>query len=102
MPFSTILTCALFGDIGGGELLVVFTAILLLFGGKRLPSMARQMSRMVEELRKASQDFKHQLLNADKEVDDLMSEPQSLVHRQDGTRPTEPPPKEPTPRDVEG
>jgi len=59
------LPLALFGDVGGGELLVVFAAILLLFGGKRLPSIARTVGRTLADLRKASQDFKDQALNAD-------------------------------------
>jgi sec-independent protein translocase protein TatA len=64
-----MITCAFLGDIGGAELLVVFVAILLLFGGKQLPSIARQMSRALEQLRKASQDFKNQLMEANEELD---------------------------------
>ncbi len=56
---------ALVGDIGGGELLVVFAAILMLFGGKRLPSIARSIGRTFEDMRRASQDFRDQLMNAD-------------------------------------
>lgn len=64
---------ALFGDIGGPELLVVFAAILLLFGGRRLPSIARQMGKMVEDLRKTSQDFRNQLLHADEDMEKFAS-----------------------------
>ena len=71
MLLDTMVTCALLGDIGGGELLVVFGAILLLFGGKRLPSIARQIGRTVDDLRKASQDFKNQLMHADEDDDTL-------------------------------
>jgi sec-independent protein translocase protein TatA len=95
MFFTTQYTCALFGDIGGGELLVVLAAILLLFGGNRLPSMARQIGRMVEELRKASQNFKDQLMNADREIDEPSDTDEAL-------NPAEPPKKDPTPRDFEG
>lgn len=70
MLFKTMFPCALFGDIGGSELLVVLAAILLLFGGKRLPSIARQIGRMMEDLRNAAQDFKNQLMNADRDTND--------------------------------
>lgn len=60
---------ALIGDIGGGELLLVFAAILMLFGGKKLPSIARSLGKTVEDLRRTSQDFREQLLNADRELE---------------------------------
>ena len=34
---------AIFGDIGAGEVLVILAAILILFGGKGLPAMARKL-----------------------------------------------------------
>ena len=71
---NTIITLAFLGDIGGGELLVVFAAILLLFGGKRLPSIARSLGKATEDLRKASQDFKHQLMHADSELEETLSD----------------------------
>ncbi len=86
-----LLPLGLFGDVGGGELLVVFAAILLLFGGKRLPSIARTVSRTVSDLRKASQDFKDQVLHADETHPE---EPESPDSKQ--------PPKEPPPRDFAG
>lgn len=60
---------AFLGDIGGGEILVVLAAILMLFGGKKLPSIARSLGKSMEELRRASQEFREQLVNADSETD---------------------------------
>lgn len=74
MGTDGIMTLAFLGDIGGGELLVVFLAILFLFGGKRLPSIARSIGKATEDLRKASQDFKHQLMNADSELEETLSD----------------------------
>jgi sec-independent protein translocase protein TatA len=59
---------ALLGEIGPGELLVVFVAILLLFGSKRLPEIARTIGRTLEDLRHASQQFRDQLMNADNDA----------------------------------
>ena len=44
------------GTLGGGELLVVFLAVLVLFGSKRLPGLARSLGRALEELRRAARD----------------------------------------------
>jgi sec-independent protein translocase protein TatA len=59
-------TFAFLGEIGGGELLVVFVAILLLFGSNRLPEIARSIGRALEELRHASQNFRDQIMDADR------------------------------------
>ncbi len=56
---------ALIGDVGGMELLVILGAILILFGGKGLPGMARSIGKITRDLQHASDDFKKQLLTAD-------------------------------------
>jgi sec-independent protein translocase protein TatA len=79
------LPVALIGDIGGGELLLVLAATLMLFGGKKLPSIARTLGRTVEDLRRASQDFRDQLMNADRDLDrtfdDAPAAPDAVARR---------------------
>ncbi len=59
------------GMPGGGELLVLFLVILVMFGPKRLPEVARSVGRVLDELRRASQDFKDQIMSIDEvDVDD--------------------------------
>lgn len=41
---------------GGGEWLWIFIIILVLFGGSRLPSLAKGMGQAVKEFKKASRD----------------------------------------------
>ncbi len=41
--------------IGSGELIVIFGIILLLFGGKRLPELARSLGKGIREFKRASQ-----------------------------------------------
>lgn len=41
--------------IGTGELIVIFCVILLLFGGKRLPELARSLGQGIREFKKAAQ-----------------------------------------------
>ena len=46
---------AAFG-IGGTELLVILALALLLFGGTKLPSLARGLGQSIKEFKKASKD----------------------------------------------
>ena len=41
--------------LGTGELIVIFCIILLLFGGKRLPELARSLGKGIREFKRASQ-----------------------------------------------
>ncbi len=94
---------ALIGDIGGGELLLVLSAILILFGGKGLPDIARKIGKTVEDLRKTSQDFKDQLLRADDATPDkTTSSPPSSPSGHDDLPAPPTPPKEFPPRDPAG
>lgn len=43
-------------SLGWGEILVVLFIVLLLFGGKKLPELARSMGRAVQEFRKGFRD----------------------------------------------
>ncbi|NLB55055.1 MAG: twin-arginine translocase TatA/TatE family subunit [Lentisphaerae bacterium] len=62
------------GSVGAGELIVVFVVALVLFGSKKLPSIARTIGRAVGEFRRAAQDFSDDLMYADQsdEVESLM------------------------------
>lgn len=46
---------AAFG-FGGGELMIVLLIILVLFGGAKLPSLARGLGQSIKEFKKASKD----------------------------------------------
>ncbi|MDB6169504.1 MAG: twin-arginine translocation protein TatA/E family subunit [Verrucomicrobia bacterium] len=46
---------AAFG-IGGTELLIILALALLLFGGTKLPSLARGLGQSLKEFKKASRD----------------------------------------------
>ena len=50
------------GSPGPGEVLLIFVVVLLLFGPKRLPEIARMVGRMLEQLRRSSQEFKDQVM----------------------------------------
>lgn len=51
---SVPLTLALLGDIGGPELFLILFLVLILFGSKRLPELARGMGKAMREFKKAT------------------------------------------------
>jgi Sec-independent protein translocase protein TatA len=53
---------------GGGEMLLVFAAVLLFFGPKRLPEIARTIGKAMEYLRRTSQDFREQVMKIEEEI----------------------------------
>jgi TatA/E family protein of Tat protein translocase len=61
---------------GFPEWLLIFGAILLLFGAKRMPEIARTIGRIMHDIRRASDDFRSQIMTAD--MDD--HKPHPAVH----------------------
>ena len=49
---------------GTGEILIILLIILLLFGAKKLPELARGLGKGIKEFRKASDEFKNEVKNA--------------------------------------
>ena len=47
--------------LGPWELLVIFVVIIILFGPKRLPELARSLGRSIKEFKHASQGLKEEL-----------------------------------------
>lgn len=51
----------MFGSIGTPELLLIMLVILLLFGSKRLPELARGIGKGIRQFRKAMDDVKEEI-----------------------------------------
>lgn len=49
------------GGIGTGELLLIFVVVLLVFGAKRIPEIARSLGTAVSEFRSATREIQRQL-----------------------------------------
>lgn len=58
----------MFGGIGVPEILIVLLVILLFFGAKRIPELARGIGQGINEFKKASDDIKKEI---DKGADDI-------------------------------
>ena len=65
-----ISTMLAFGGIGPWEIALILIAILLLFGGKKLPELARGMGQGMREFKKAARGVKDELENAANAVDE--------------------------------
>ncbi|MDQ1265288.1 MAG: Twin-arginine translocase TatA/TatE family subunit [Bacteroidota bacterium] len=48
-------------DVGGGELLVILLAVIILFGPKKIPEIARMMGKGVQKMREAQAQFQVQM-----------------------------------------
>lgn len=49
------------GNIGAGELMLIFLVALLLFGAKRIPEIARGLGQGIREFKGAMNDIKREI-----------------------------------------
>ncbi len=49
------------GSLGPMEILLIFLAILLIFGAKRIPEIARGMGKGIREFRNATKEISNEL-----------------------------------------
>ena len=55
---------ALLSNFGGPDLIIILLIILVLFGAKKLPELAKGMGQAVREFQKAKDEFSDELHNA--------------------------------------
>lgn len=56
------------GPIGMPEFVMIFVIILLLFGAKKLPELARGIGKSMGEFKKAKEEFEHEITRAETET----------------------------------
>jgi len=59
----------MFENLGGGELMLILLAVLVLFGPKKIPELAHGLGKGLREFKKASQDLQNNLAKAVGEED---------------------------------
>ncbi len=64
--------------IGPEELMVIMILALLVLGPERLPKVARDLGKIVGELRRTSDELRDEFLNADKYLQANTSSPQQV------------------------
>ncbi len=56
---------ALLSNFGGPDLIIILLIVLVLFGAKKLPELAKGMGQAVKEFQKAKDEFSDELHSAD-------------------------------------
>lgn len=78
-------------DISGGELMVVLLFVLLFFGSKGIPDMARTLGRTMRQVRDASNEVQREIQRGATEVTRAAQEQRrTLLDEKDGAAGTEP------------
>ena len=86
----------LFFDIGGGEIILILVVALVLFGGDKLPELARGLGKGIRDFKDASEGVKREITNqidtfeakkaaeaeAKKEADEAEAAPKSETETQ--------------------
>jgi sec-independent protein translocase protein TatA len=57
-----------FMNLGGQEMIFVFIIILLLFGAKKLPELARGVGKSMGEFKKAREEFEREITKSEEET----------------------------------
>jgi len=69
MLLSTNLNTVLFMGVGGQEMILIILAIVLLFGGKKIPELMRGLGKGIREFKDAKDNVKTELEEGMKQVD---------------------------------
>lgn len=56
-------------NLGGPEILIIFVIVLLLFGAKKIPELARGLGKSMGEFKKAREEFEDEIKRAADDVD---------------------------------
>ena len=74
-----------FGPLGGPEIAVIFVVVLLLFGAKKIPELARGLGKSMGEFKKARDEFEEEIKRAEQSVDEEEQEKPAKDKKPAGT-----------------
>lgn len=57
---------AFIGGVGSGELLLIFLVLLVLFGAKKIPELARGLGKGIREFKNATKELEEELEDSSK------------------------------------
>lgn len=61
------------GSFGTTEIIIIAIIILVLFGAKRIPELAKGFGQGIKEFRKASSDIKKEIEDSSRDIDDAVN-----------------------------
>ena len=81
-------TIAFLGTLGAQEMILIVLILLLLFGAKKLPQLARGIGKSVGEFRKAREEFEDEIRKGGEEADieDSKAKDESATIKAEGTQ----------------
>jgi len=82
------------GSLGPFEILAILLVILLLFGAKRIPEIARGLGKGIREFKDATNDIKHELTVSDSSPRSQIQQPRYPTQQQapvQQAQPSQPP-----------
>ena len=66
----------MFGNLGAGEIILILLVVLILFGAKKIPELAKGLGKGMSEFKKGLMDVESEIKDADKnsnKIDDKKS-----------------------------
>ena len=57
--------------LGPGEIAVIILVVIILFGGKKLPELARGLGQGIKEFKKATREIKDEVQDAANDINDV-------------------------------
>lgn len=57
-----------FMNLGGQEMIIIFVIVLLLFGAKKIPELARGLGKSMGEFKKAREEFEREIQRSEDEA----------------------------------
>jgi len=68
-------------DIGGGELILIVLAVIVLFGPKKIPEVAQMLRKGMANFYKAQQEIKEQFSNIESEIKSTVKDIDNTVQK---------------------
>lgn len=65
-------------NIGGGELIFIILMVIMVFGAKKIPEIARGLGKGIKEVRNATNEIKSQINNSVDQNEDISDLKKSL------------------------
>ncbi len=59
----------MFGNLGAGEIILILLVVLILFGAKKIPELAKGLGKGMSEFKKGLKEVENEIKDADKKED---------------------------------
>ena len=61
----------MFGNLGAVEIILIFLVVLILFGAKKIPELAKGLGKGMSEFKKGLKDVEDEIKSADKDSEKI-------------------------------